>query len=98
MRVIFFSVLLLFISSYISAQQRQYSTTDRAAIKYFAQANSDLDDHMYDEAVGNLQKAVEADDKFVEAHAVLGDVLRQMRRYKESIDQFHKVIVLNPEF
>jgi len=98
MRVFFFSVLLFFISSYIFAQQRQYSTTDRGAIKYFAIANQNLDDHSYDDAVENLQKAIEADDKFVEAHAVLGDLLRQMRNYKAAIEQFHKVIVLNPEF
>jgi outer membrane protein OmpA-like peptidoglycan-associated protein len=98
MRVIFFSVLLFLISNYIFAQQRQYSTTDREAIKYFAMANQSLDDHLYDDAVGNLQKAIAADDKFVEAHAVLGDLLRQMRNYKASIEQFHKVITLNPEF
>lgn len=98
MRVILFSVLLFFIANYTFAQQRQYSTTDREAIKYFALANQSLDDHLYDEAVGHLQKAIEADDKFVEAHAVLGDLLRQMRNYKASIEQFHKVIALNPEF
>ena len=98
MRVIVFSVLLFFITNYTFAQQRQYSTTDREAIKYFALANQSLDDHLYDEAVGHLQKAIEADDKFVEAHAVLGDLLRQMRNYKASLEQFHKVIALNPEF
>ncbi|MCR8556838.1 OmpA family protein [Mucilaginibacter sp. BJC16-A38] len=98
MRVLVFSVLLSLISVFTIAQQRQYSTTDRAAIKYFALANTSLDDHLYDEAVENLQKAIQEDDKFVEAHAVLGDLLRQMRRYKESIDQYTRVIALNPEF
>ncbi|MDP9078701.1 MAG: OmpA family protein [Bacteroidota bacterium] len=98
MRVLVFSVLLSLISVFTVAQQRQYSTTDRAAIKYFALANTSLDDHLYDEAVENLQKAIQEDDKFVEAHAVLGDLLRQMRRYKESIDQYTRVIALNPEF
>ncbi|SHM06786.1 OmpA family protein [Mucilaginibacter sp. OK098] len=98
MRVVVFSVLLFFITNYTFAQQRQYSTTDREAIKYFALANQSLDDHLYDDAIGNLQKAIEADNKFVEAHAVLGDLLRQMRNYKASIEQFHKVIALNPEF
>ena len=98
MRTFIFSVLLFFISVFAFAQQRQYSTTDRGAIKYFALANQSLDDHLYDDAVGNLQKAIEADDKFVEAHAVLGDLLRQMRSYKAAIEQYHKVIALNPEF
>ena len=98
MRVTFFSVLLIFISSFIFAQQRQYSTTDRAAIKYFATANTNLDDHMYDEAVDNLQKTIAEDDKFIEAHAVLGDVYKSMRNYKGAVEQFQKVINLNPDF
>lgn len=98
MRVIFIPVLLLFISSYTFAQQKQYSTTDRAAIKYFALANTNLDDHLYDEAADNLQKAIGEDDKFIEAHAVLGDLYKQMRNYKGAIEQFQKVITLNPEF
>ncbi len=98
MRVLIFSVLLLFLSGFAFAQQRQYSTTDKEAIKYFAQANQSLDDHMYDDAVELLKKAIEADDKFVEAHAVLGDLLRQMRKYKASAEQYNKVIALNPDF
>jgi len=98
MRFIYLSVLLFFISGYIYAQQRQYSTTDRAAIKYFATANTNLDDHMYDEAVDNLQKAIAEDDKFIEAHAVLGDVYKSMRNYKGAVEQFQKVINLNPDF
>ena len=98
MRFIYLSVLLFFISGYIYAQQRQYSTTDRAAIKYFAIANTNLDDHMFDEAVDNLQKAIAEDDKFIEAHAVLGDLYKSMRNYKGAVEQFQKVISLNPEF
>jgi len=98
MRFIYLSVLLFFISGYIYAQQRPYSTTDRAAIKYFATANTNLDDHMYDEAVDNLQKAIAEDDKFIEAHAVLGDLYKSMRNYKGAVEQFQKVINLNPEF
>ncbi|MDO3644102.1 OmpA family protein [Mucilaginibacter sp. L3T2-6] len=98
MRLIYLSVLLFFTPVYLFAQQRQYSTTDKGAIKYFAIANSNLDDHMYDEAVSNLQKAIAEDDKFIEAHAVLGDLYRQMLNYKGALDQFQKVIKLNPEF
>ncbi|HVW95044.1 MAG TPA: OmpA family protein [Mucilaginibacter sp.] len=98
MRVLFFSVLLLFISGLAVAQQRQYTTTDKSAIKYFALANANLDDRLFNEAVENLQKAIKEDDKFVEAHILLGDVMRQMRDNKGAIAEFRKVIALNPEF
>jgi outer membrane protein OmpA-like peptidoglycan-associated protein/tetratricopeptide (TPR) repeat protein len=97
MRYILFSILLFTIVC-ASAQQREYSTTDKEAIKYFAQANQSLDDHMYDEAVELLQKAIDEDKKFVEAYALLGDVLRQERLHKQAVDQYLKVIELNPEY
>ncbi len=80
------------------AQQRQYSTTDKEAIKYFAQANQSIDEHLYDEAITQLKQAIKADPKFIEAHAQLGEVLRMRRIYKPAINQFLKVIELDPEY
>src|SRR5579864_4249757 len=98
MRILIFSVVLFFFSVFAFAQQRQYSTANKSAIKYFALANQSLDEHLYDEAVEQLQKAIESDDKFIEAHLELADVFRQMRRHQQAIVQFLKVIELNPDF
>jgi len=98
MKVFFLSVLLLCFSASLYAQERQYSTTDKQAIKYFAIANQNLDDHMYDDAVANLKKAISEDSKFIEAHAVLADILRQEWNYKEAIGQYRQVISLSPDF
>jgi outer membrane protein OmpA-like peptidoglycan-associated protein/tetratricopeptide (TPR) repeat protein len=98
MRVLISSVLLLFLSVFALAQQRQYSTTDREAIKYFALANRSLDDNLYDDAVAQLQKAIEADANFAEAHALLADLFRRIKQHKPAIDQYLKVIELNPDF
>ena len=80
------------------AQQRQYSTTDKDAIKNFSLANQSLDEHLYDEAITQLTAAISADGKFVEAHAVLADVYRLKRQNKEAIKEFLKVIALDPEY
>ena len=53
---LFIFVVLLSVS--VFAQQRQYSTTDKEAIKYFALANQSLDEHLYDEAIAQLERAV----------------------------------------
>jgi len=98
MRFIIFPALLFFLSVFASAQQRQYSTTDRQAIKYFALANQRLDENLFDDAVAQLQKAIDADDKFVEAHAVLADIFRTMHQHQPAVDQYLKVIGLNPDF
>src|SRR3569833_846025 len=97
MKVIFLSVFFLFFASFVYAQ-RQYSTTDKQAIQFFALANQSLDDHLYDEAIEHLQKAINADSKFIAAHALLCDVLRCRWCYAEAKDQYIKVITLSPEF
>ncbi|MFB9844348.1 OmpA family protein [Mucilaginibacter ginsenosidivorans] len=97
MKVIFLSVFFLLFASLVYAQ-RQYSTTDKQAIQYFALANQSLDDRLYDEAIEQLQKAIGEDAKFIEAHVLLGDVLRGRWRYGEASEQFLKAIALDPEF
>ncbi len=98
MKVFFLSVLLLFLYGSLSAQERRYSTTDEEAIKFYARANQSLDNHDYDEAIDQLLQAIGEDDKFIEAHLVLADVYRQKWKYKEAIQQYHKVLSLNPDF
>jgi len=98
MKVFFLFVLFFLSASFIYAQQRPYSTTDKQAIKYFALANQSLDDRVYDEAIDNLQKAISEDSKFIEAHMLLGDVFRGRWRYKEAVEQYKQVINLDPEF
>ncbi|HAL83800.1 MAG TPA: hypothetical protein DCO83_17460 [Mucilaginibacter sp.] len=98
MKYIIFPVLLFFLSVFASAQQRQYSTTDRQAIKYFALANQSLDENMYNDAIVQLQKALDADDKFIEAHSALGNIYRMIHQHETAVEQYLKVIKLNPDY
>jgi outer membrane protein OmpA-like peptidoglycan-associated protein len=94
----FLFIFLLLLSVSVFAQQKRYSTTDQEAIKYYARANQSLDDRLYDEAITQLEQAVKADPKFIEAHAQLADVLRMRHIYKPAITHFLKVIELDPEY
>lgn len=91
-------IFLLMLSVSVSAQDRRYSTTDEEAIKYYALANQSLDEHLYDEAILQLEKAIGRDKKFIEAHAQLADVLRMRHIYPAAITHFLKVIELDPEY
>ena len=97
MRALVFSVLLLFLCAGAFCQQR-YSTNDKNAIKFFALANQSLDENMFDDAIAQLQKAIESDDKFVEAHFLLGDIYRKARQHNTAVEQYLKVITINPEY
>ena len=91
-------VLLFILPAYLFSQERQYTTTNRQAIKYYSVAMQDIDDHAYDEAFDQLQKAIEEDSSFVEAHSELGDMNRLMRRHQAAVTQYLKVIALSPDF
>jgi outer membrane protein OmpA-like peptidoglycan-associated protein len=90
--------VFLFLFAVDSFSQVNYSTTDKDAINYFAEANQNIDDHDYPQAITLLQKAISADSKFIEAHALLGDILHQTKNNKGSVDEFNKVIALNPDY
>jgi len=97
MKNVILTFLLLFLSVFAFAQQ-PYSTTNQEAIKNYALANQAIDEHSFPEAIELLQKAVKADNKFVEAHALLGNTLHLTKNNKGAIDEFKKVIALNPGF
>lgn len=98
MKVFFLSVLFFLSVSVLSAQERQLSTTSKEAIKQYALANQSIDDRLYDDAIDHLQKSIKEDNNFIEAHALLADVYRVKWKYKDAIEQYRKVITINPEF
>lgn len=98
MKFFFLSVLFLFLSVSLFAQQGQLSTSDKQAIKYFALANQSLDEHLYAEAITQLLKAIDEDGKFLEAHAQLADIYRLKWQYQEAVEQYRKVISISPDW
>jgi len=97
MKNVILTFLLLFNTVFAFAQQ-PYSTANKEAINNYALANQAIDEHSYPEAIAFLKKAISADDNFVEAHALLGNTLHLTKNNKGSIDEFKKVIALNPNF
>src|SRR5476649_1796332 len=98
MRRLFFLLLFFLFVDVAYAQQPSYSTSNKEAIGHFALANRSLDDRLYDDAIAELQKAIEADGKFIESYALIVDVYRQKRDNKNAIEAYRKVLTLNPEF
>src|SRR5580704_12017805 len=98
MRGLFFAVFLFLTPALLFAQERQYSTTNKEAIKHYALANEELDNNMYDNVIEQLQQALHADSNFVEAHGLLADLYRQLRRHNDAVEEYNKALALNPEY
>lgn len=96
MRSIITGIALLLASLCVHAQS--FTTANKDAIKNFAEANHKLDESNYEEAMQLLNKAIAADYKFLEAHALLADIMRQRRLNKPAIEEYKIVIAINPEF
>lgn len=98
MRISIVLILLFFLPGLLFAQQKQYTTTDKEAIKSYLKANQDIDYNGYDDAITELTKALQRDDKFVEAHYLIADVYRLKRMYQDAIPHFISVIKYAPEY
>jgi outer membrane protein OmpA-like peptidoglycan-associated protein len=90
--------VFLFFGAILFASGQSYSTKSRSAIEHFQAANHSLDNTDYDDAIVELRKAISDDDKFIEAYAQLADVYRLRRDNSHAIENYRKVLAINPDF
>ncbi len=101
MKHFLFSFLLLFISTYSFSQSLPpgtYTSTNKKAIKFFEEAKLDYELKKDTEAEKLLNKTLQEDPNFVEAHMLYGYLLLEKRRTKEGIEHFKRAIEINPKF
>lgn len=79
MRLKFFFLLLLGISFHMSAQTPSYSTKNKKAIEYLELGKQYIMHRKLPDAILNFKKAIEKDDKFVEAYIALAGAHRILR-------------------
>jgi outer membrane protein OmpA-like peptidoglycan-associated protein/Tol biopolymer transport system component len=91
-------ILLFTLILRVSGQVKQYSTVNSSAITYYQKAGGFLDRRDYLNATLQLEKAIEADNSFIEAHAQLADVLKMQLKYQLAADHYNQVLLLKPEF
>lgn len=101
MKHFLFSFLILFISTYSFSQSLPpgtYTSTNKKAIKFFEGAKLDYELKKDTEAEKLLNKTLQEDPNFVEAHMLYGYLLLEKRRTKEGIEHFKRAIEINPKF
>lgn len=77
--------------------QTKYSTDSKRAIKLYEEAREHFSKRKFEDGVENLLKAIEIDDKFVEAHFQLANTYELFRDHKEAVKYFKKTTELAPD-
>jgi outer membrane protein OmpA-like peptidoglycan-associated protein/tetratricopeptide (TPR) repeat protein len=98
MRNILFFILALILLPAISNAQRDYTSSNKKAIKSYEEALIAFDRMDYGNAILLMEKALKSDNKFVEAHLVLAEIYMENGDNKKAIDSYKKSIEINPNF
>ncbi|MDD5730501.1 MAG: tetratricopeptide repeat protein [Candidatus Omnitrophica bacterium] len=77
----------------VFCQQNPAVDNDTAAGHYYRSKQLDAR-HRYDEAIGELEKALVMDPSFAKAHLMLGVEFTMKARYDEAIEEYNKAIAL----
>ncbi len=95
----YFSLLIAFLLTFqVFYGQDQYTTNSKKAAKFFKEGLSSyrLDD--YDKALDKVNKAIEADNEFIEAYIIKGQIFEEKENYKNAINAYQKAIGIDPDF
>lgn len=75
----------------------ELSSDDRRAVRAYHRAEEALRRHDPSSAISDLQRAIERDNAFAEAHLLLAEIYFETERFAESIPSYEKAIGLNPK-
>lgn len=78
--------------------QTPLSTQSKKAEKAYAAARQYLQQYEYEKSLAELQKAKDADPKFVEAYMLQANLHLERREWEKAIDEFKKSFAINPSF
>lgn len=89
---------LLVLLPLVMAAQEEYTTKNKKAILRFEIAKRHYIVKNYDDAVLDLQEAVEMDPEFIEAWLLLGQVQTDAGNLEESVNAYQQAVDINPLF
>jgi outer membrane protein OmpA-like peptidoglycan-associated protein len=98
-----FSFLLIFNQS-CSVAQQGYGTKNKKAIKLYEQARAHPNQHVnvksgtpdFHGAIDLLNKALERDNNFLEAHQLIGELYRITNNPQKAVEHFKRALEINP--
>lgn len=94
-----FLLNVFFLTSCVVSQPSiKLSTKNKKAQEFYKKATSYYDRLDFSNTKNELNKAIKADPKFIEAHMLLGDINTDINNFNEAIEAYSNAIEINPYF
>ncbi|MDZ7634974.1 MAG: tetratricopeptide repeat protein [Bacteroidales bacterium] len=94
----YISALLMIMLSQCAVTGQDYHTRSNRALKYYDQGKRDYDLLYYDRAETNLNLAVREDDRFYEAHILLGQLYSDKGDWEKAVTHYRKAVSIDTLF
>lgn len=94
------ALLFLFLSyacTFNNIQAQTLSTSSNRAIRFYEEGNRNYRLLNYDEARKNLERALRADDHFIEAYILLGEVNNAAKDFQAAANAYQAAIKIDPD-
>jgi flagellar motor protein MotB len=91
-------VMLLLINGAGAQSYLKLSSKNKKALKYYHQAEESFKARENEKALIYLVKAVDKDEKFIEAWLLKGDVLTELKQYGQAINAYENATVIDSDF
>lgn len=96
--IIIVLLFLFFNTAFTSFSQEVKSSTNKKAINYYRKGEKAMGERNFDKVISYAEKAVNADDKFIEAYIMLADAYSFLRNCQLSCTYFEKALSVDPDF
>lgn len=98
-----FTFLFIFLINGVVLSQNNlppgtYTSSNKKAIKFYEEGKKCYETRKDEEAEKLLNKALQEDNNFIEAHSALAYLLMEKGRSNEAIPHFQKAVDINPKF
>ena len=94
----YISALLMIMLSQCAVSGQDYHTRSNRALKYYDQGKRDYDLLYYESAETNLNLAVREDDRFYEAHILLGQLYSDKGDWEKAVTHYRKAVSIDTLF
>lgn len=97
-KFIYVFFITVFLCTSINIQSQNLSSKNKKAVKQYNLALENLRKIQINEAIESLTKAIDYDDKFIEAYLILGDIYHKSEFYEKESDILKKAIEIDESF